>query len=84
MTEQLLFEKLGGAPTVTEVSKFLNETHATTWRRVRKGELRVLRTSGIFRISLKSLAEFLNADMDAGEVPVRPRGFVKKGQKDSE
>jgi hypothetical protein len=61
INEALLMEKLGAAPKVSAVAGFLNESIPTTWRRVKSGQLLSLPGEGNIRISLKSLAAFLNA-----------------------
>jgi hypothetical protein len=60
INEALLMEKLGPAPKVSTVSAFLVESIPTTWRRVRDGQLQALPGEGTIRISLRSLATFLN------------------------
>jgi hypothetical protein len=62
INEALLMEKLGAAPKLSAVAGFLEESVPTTWRRVKGGQLQPLPGDGIIRISLKSLAAFLNAD----------------------
>jgi hypothetical protein len=60
ITEALLMEKLGPSPKVSAVARFLDESTTTTWRRLSNNELEALPGSGNIRISLKSLAKFLN------------------------
>lgn len=60
INEALLMEKLGPAPKVSAVAAFLIESIPTTWRRVRNGQLQALPGEGTIRISLRSLAAFLN------------------------
>jgi hypothetical protein len=59
-TEMLLLEKLGPAPTISKVARFLEEAPSTTWRRLRDGYLEEVEGEGITRITLKSLAALLN------------------------
>jgi hypothetical protein len=61
-TEAMLLEKLGPAPTVSRVSRFLDENPSTTWRRLNEGHLKEVHGSGTVRISLKSLAAYLNGE----------------------
>ena len=61
INEALLMEKLGAAPKVRPVAGLLGESVPTTWRRVKSGQLQALPGDGTIRISLKSLAAFLNA-----------------------
>ena len=63
-TEQLLLEKLGPAPTVSQVARFLNESNSTTWRRLRDHQLQALPGLGTARINLKSLVALLNGSRD--------------------
>jgi hypothetical protein len=59
-TEMLLLEKLGPAPTISKVARFLEEAPSTTWRRLKDGYLQEVEGEGITRITLKSLAALLN------------------------
>ena len=59
-TEMLLLEKLGPAPTIAKVARFLEEAPSTTWRRLNDGYLQEVGGEGITRITLKSLAALLN------------------------
>jgi len=59
-TEMLLLEKLGPAPTISRVARFLEEAPSTTWRRLKDGYLQEVEGEGITRITLKSLADLLN------------------------
>jgi hypothetical protein len=61
INEAFLMEKLGAAPKVSVVADFLKESVPTTWRRVKSGQFQALPGEGNIRISLKSLAAFLNA-----------------------
>ena len=60
INEALLMEKIGPATKVSVVAEFLSESIPTTWRRVRGGQLQALPGEGTIRISLRSLAAFLN------------------------
>jgi hypothetical protein len=60
----LLLERLGPAPTVSRVARFLEESDTTTWRKLKGGQLKALDGTGTARISLKSLAALLNGDRD--------------------
>ena len=60
----LLMQELGPAPTVAQTAKFLRESTVTTWRRIKNRQIQTLKGDGIIRISLKSLAEFLNGGAD--------------------
>jgi hypothetical protein len=62
ITETLLFERLGPAPTIREVAAFLREQKATTWRRVKREELACVKGDDTMRISLRSLCKFLNSE----------------------
>jgi hypothetical protein len=59
-TETLLLDKLGPAPTISKVARFLDEAPSTTWRRLKDGYLQEVGGEGITRITLKSLAALLN------------------------
>ena len=59
-TTEYLIEKLGPAPTVSQVARFLNETSSTTWRRLKNGYLKKIAGPGTARITLQSLSELLN------------------------
>jgi hypothetical protein len=74
ITETLLFERVGPAPTIKEVAAFLREQKATTWRRVKRGELLCVKGDGTMRIGLRSLCQFLNSE----EKEVRYRKGPKK------
>ena len=63
-TETLLMEKLGPAPTVSQVAGFLAESPTTTWRRLKEHQFQALPGVGTTRISLKSLILFLNGACD--------------------
>ena len=63
-TEALLLEKLGPAPTISRVARFLDEAASTTWRRLKDGQLKEVDGAGTTRITLKSLAAMLNGDRD--------------------
>jgi hypothetical protein len=63
-TETLLLEKLGPAPTISRVARFLDEHSSTTWRRLNEGQLKEVDGAGTARITLKSLAAMLNGDRD--------------------
>jgi hypothetical protein len=73
ITETLLLEKVGPAPTIKEAAAFLREATASTWRRVKRGELSCVEGDGTMRISLRSLCKFLNS-----EEKVRRRKGLKK------
>jgi hypothetical protein len=62
--EALLLEKLGPAPTVSRVARFLDEASSTTWRRLKAGSLQEVDTVGVTRVTLKSLAALLNGSRD--------------------
>ena len=64
ITEALLLEKLGPAPTVSRVAGFLEESPTTTWRRLKNHQLQSLKGAGTTRITLKSLVAFLNGGCD--------------------
>jgi hypothetical protein len=63
-TEALLLEKLGPAPSIVRVARFLEEASSTTWRRLRDGQLKEVDGAGRTRITLKSLAAMLNGDRE--------------------
>jgi hypothetical protein len=63
-TESLLLEKIGPAPTVSQVARFLAEANSTTWRRLASGQLKAVDSEGRARITLKSLAALLNGERD--------------------
>jgi len=63
-TEELLLEKLGPAPTVSRVARFLDEATSTTWRRLRTGSLQEVDTVGVTRVTLRSLAALLNGERE--------------------
>lgn len=60
----LLMQELGPAPTVAQTARFLRESTVTTWRRIKNRQIQTLKGDGIIRISLKSIAEFLNGGCD--------------------
>jgi hypothetical protein len=60
ITESMLMEKLGPSPKISRVAAFLEEAPPTTWRRLAAGQLQALPGEGNIRISLTSLAAFLN------------------------
>jgi hypothetical protein len=64
LTEAFLFERLGAAPSVSQVAGFLNESPTTTWRRLKDGQFKALDGPGTTRINLKSLVVFLNSARD--------------------
>jgi hypothetical protein len=61
ISEEVLLDKLGPAPTISQTAKFLGESITTTWRRVATGELERIKAKGVARISLRSLASFINS-----------------------
>src|SRR5262245_28384969 len=63
-TEALLLEKLGPAPTISKVARFLEESASTTWRRLNEGQLKEVDGAGMTRITLKSLAAMLNGERE--------------------
>lgn len=63
-TEILLLEKLGPAPAISKVARFLEEAPSTTWRRLKDGQLKKVDGAGTIRITLKSLAAMLNGERD--------------------
>jgi hypothetical protein len=64
LTELFLVEKLGAAPSVSQVASFLSESPTTTWRRLKEGQFKALDGPGTTRINLKSLVIFLNSERD--------------------
>ena len=60
ITESLLMDKLGPAPSVKQVSEFLGECVATTWRRIDREDLTVVKGTGKVRVTLRSLCRLLN------------------------
>ena len=60
----LLMQALGPAPTVAQTARFLRESTVTTWRRIKNRQIQTLKGDGIIRISLESIAEFLNGGCD--------------------
>jgi hypothetical protein len=56
----LLFEKFGPFPKMHQVAGILQESNAMIWRRIRAGELELLKSNGRPRITLKSLVAFIN------------------------
>jgi hypothetical protein len=61
---RVLLERLGPAPTITQVAHFLQESPSTTWRRVVDGQFKTLGGEGTTRINLNSLVTFLNQGCD--------------------
>ena len=64
LTEAFLLDRLGAAPSVSQVAGFLNESPTTTWRRLKDGQFKALDGPGTTRINLKSLVLFLNSSRD--------------------
>jgi hypothetical protein len=64
LTYEYLLNALGPAPTVAKVSQLLGETPSTTWRKLDSGQLKVLPGTGITRVSIESLLEYLTSAVD--------------------
>jgi hypothetical protein len=63
ITESLLMDKLGPAPSVKQVSKFLGECVSTTWARINRGDLTVVKGGrGANRVTLRSLCRLLTEE----------------------
>ena len=80
LSTEFLVSLLGPAPTVEETAKFLKEHKLTTYKRVSSGELQKLAGLGVIKVSVPSLAKYLNRSVE--HVPVashNPNG--RKGKK---
>lgn len=74
---EYLLDALGPAPTVAKVSQLLDEPPATTWDRIKSGQLEVLPGTGITRVSIDSLLAYLNSSVPY-EITHSGRGRKKR------
>jgi hypothetical protein len=78
-----LLPLIGPQPDIGKVADFLGESRETIYRKLRLGELEIIKGYGITRISLPSLVKYLNSSqsyISDSDRPIRnkPSQFKRK------